>query len=109
METKISLFQQLCVRVPVFFGHSEAIQIETSDYIDEKQGTLAFWRRRRVLQLSTSAGMEVILQQSMSQLVATPYLSGVIRKDISLKNGLNLWVVSDNVRERSCPEFYTNC
>ena len=26
-----------CVRVPVFFGHSEAIQIETSDYIDEKQ------------------------------------------------------------------------
>ena len=58
-----------CVRVP---RHTEAIQIETSDYIDEKQARSLL--EAEGVTISTSAGMEVILPLSMSQLVATTYL-----------------------------------
>ena len=86
------------VRVPVFFGHSEAIHIETREKITEQQ----------VLELLQSAnGVEVIDSRDDGG-YATPvtdasgkdavYVSR-IREDISHPRGINLWVVSDNVRK----------
>ncbi len=86
------------VRVPVFYGHSEAIHLQTNAPIDAAQV-------RTLLQ--QAEGVEVI--DDMSQLeYATPvtHASGKdgvfvsrIRNDIGMKNGIAMWVVSDNVRK----------
>ena len=87
-----------CVRVPVFFGHSEAIQIETSDYIDEKQARSLLEKAEGVTVIDErrDGGYPTPVHESAG---SDPVFVGRIRKDISLKNGLNLWVVSDNVRK----------
>ena len=87
-----------CVRVPVFFGHSEAIQIETSDYIDEKQARSLLEKAEGVTVIDErrDGGYPTAVHESAG---SDPVFVGRIRKDISLKNGLNLWVVSDNVRK----------
>ena len=87
-----------CVRVPVFFGHSEAIQIETSDYIDEKQARSLLEEAEGVTVIDErrDGGYPTAVHESAG---SDPVFVGRIRKDISLKNGLNLWVVSDNVRK----------
>ena len=87
-----------CVRVPVFFGHSEAIQIETSDYIDEKQARSLLEKAEGVTVIDErrDGGYPTAVHESAG---SDHVFVGRIRKDISLKNGLNLWVVSDNVRK----------
>ena len=87
-----------CVRVPVFFGHSEAIQIETSGYIDEKQARNLLEKAEGVTVIDErrDGGYPTAVHESAG---SDPVFVGRIRKDISLKNGLNLWVVSDNVRK----------
>jgi len=87
-----------CVRVPVFFGHSEAIQIETSDYIDEKQARSLLEKAEGVTVIDErrDGGYPTAVHESAG---SDPVFVGRIRQDISLKNGLNLWVVSDNVRK----------
>ena len=87
-----------CVRVPVFYGHSEAVHIETKSKL-----TAADARQL----LSVAPGVTVVDEQRDGG-YATPvgdaagtdpvYVSR-IREDISHPLGLNLWVVSDNVRK----------
>lgn len=87
-----------CVRVPVFYGHSEACHIETRDKITAQQA-------RELLQ--NTSGIEVIDERvdgSYPTAVTDAAGSdavfvGRIREDISHPRGLNLWVVSDNVRK----------
>jgi aspartate-semialdehyde dehydrogenase len=87
-----------CVRIPVFYGHSEAIHIETR----EKLGAAA---ARALLQ--KAAGV-VVNDERVDGGYPTPagdsagedpVFVGRIREDISHPRGLNLWVVSDNVRK----------
>jgi aspartate-semialdehyde dehydrogenase len=87
-----------CVRVPVFFGHSEAVHIETVDKITAEQA--------RVL-LSNAPGVTVVDERADGG-YPTPVTDaagsdmvfvGRIREDISSPRGLNLWIVSDNVRK----------
>ena len=87
-----------CVRVPVFFGHSEAVHIETEQKISVEQ----------VRELLAGAeGIEVIddhvdggYPTPVSDGAGTdPTYVGRIREDISHPNGLNMWIVSDNVRK----------
>ena len=87
-----------CVRVPVFFGHSEAIQIETSDYIDEKQARDLLEKAEGVTVIDEhqDGGYPTAVHESAG---SDPVFVGRIRQDISLENGLSLWVVSDNVRK----------
>lgn len=86
------------VRVPVFFGHSEAVHIETREKISAKQA--------RDLLLN-SPGIELVdecddggypspVTESAGQ---DGTFVGRIREDISHPRGLNLWIVSDNVRK----------
>lgn len=86
-----------CVRVPVFVGHSEAINIEFEDFLDEDEA-------RDILR--EAPGIMVIDKREPGGYV-TPkecvgdYATFVsrIRQDSTIDNGLNLWVVSDNLRK----------
>lgn len=98
MGDKDILVNPTCVRVPVFYGHSEAVSIETQDTITAEQA-------RKLLQ---SAPGVVVIDEHRDGGYPTPVTEsagndavfvGRIRQDISHKNGLNLWVVSDNVRK----------
>ena len=92
------LVNPTAVRVPVFYGHSEAVHIETREKI-----TAEFAREI----LSTAPGITVIdeLRPGGYPTAATEAAGqdavfvGRIREDISHPRGLNLWVVSDNVRK----------
>ena len=86
------------VRVPVFFGHSEALHIETREKITADMA--------REL-LSAAPGVS-LLDQKVDGGYPTPVTEaankdavfvGRIREDLSYSNGLNLWVVADNVRK----------
>jgi len=87
-----------CVRVPVFYGHSEAVHIETRKPISANQA--------REL-LNTAPGVVVMDERkaggyptAVTESAGTDAVFvGRIREDISVENGLNLWVVSDNVRK----------
>jgi len=83
------------VRVPTFFGHSESVNVETEEKI-----TAA---RAKEL-LSRAAGVKVLDDPSKNEYPLTALaagedytLVGRIREDESIPNGLNLWVVSDNI------------
>jgi aspartate-semialdehyde dehydrogenase len=86
------------VRVPVFYGHSEAVHIETRDKITAEQA-LALLRK--------APGVEVIDERkpggyptAVTDGAGTdPVFVGRVREDISHPRGLDLWVVSDNVRK----------
>jgi aspartate-semialdehyde dehydrogenase len=85
------------VRVPVFYGHSESVNIETER------------------KLSVTEAREILAQAPGVKLVDDPLknqypmpldaagqdltLVGRIREDFSIDNGLNLWVVADNIRK----------
>jgi len=86
------------VRVPVFYGHSEAVNVETKDKLSASQA--------RAL-LAEAPGVEVV-DDPVGGGYPTPVTHasgndavyvGRIRDDLSHPNGLNLWIVSDNIRK----------
>ena len=86
-----------CVRIPVFYGHSEAVHIETAEPIEAAEVERL---------LSKAPGVKVFKGQKYPTAVTDsagtdPVFVGRIRKDISHQNGINMWVVSDNVRKGS--------
>jgi aspartate-semialdehyde dehydrogenase len=83
------------VRVPTFFGHSESVNVQTKHKVSAQ-------RAREVL--SNAPGVKVVDDPAknrypLTALAAGEYdtLVGRIREDESIDNGLNLWVVSDNI------------
>ncbi len=85
-------------RVPVFYGHSEAVHIETREKISAEQARelLAHAPGVRVLDAREPGGYPTAATEAAG---ADPVFVGRIREDISHPRGLNLWVVSDNVRK----------
>jgi aspartate-semialdehyde dehydrogenase len=86
-----------CVRVPVFVGHSEAINIEFEDFLDEDEA-------RDILR--EAPGVMVIDKRDDGGYVtpiecAGDYATFIsrLRQDSTIENGLNLWCVSDNLRK----------
>ncbi len=84
-----------CVRVPVFYGHSEAVHIETKTQISALEVTEL---------LSLSPGIKIFADETYPTAVehavgTDPIYVGRIREDISHPNGINMWVVADNVRK----------
>lgn len=89
------LVNPTAVRVPVFFGHSAAVHIETKKFAD------AFAVRQL---LEKAQGITVIDEEDYPTPIThaashDSVFVGRIRNDISHKNGINLWVVADNVRK----------
>ncbi len=87
-----------CVRVPVFFGHSEAIHLETKRPISADQARQLLSNSPGVVVLDErkDGGYPTAVTESAGN---DAVYVGRIREDISCENGLNLWVVSDNVRK----------
>ena len=87
-----------CVRIPVFYGHSEAIHLETKSPIsaDQARHLLGLAPGIVVLDEHQDGGYPTAVTESAG---TDAVFVGRIRKDISVDNGLNLWVVSDNVRK----------
>lgn len=86
-----------CVRVPVFVGHSEAVNIEFEDHLDEDEA-------RDILR--EAPGIMVIDKREDGGYVSPVECVGDfatfisrIRQDSTIDNGLNLWCVSDNLRK----------
>jgi len=86
------------VRVPVFYGHSEAIHIETKKKITatEARNVLAKASGVKVLDTYEPGGYPTAVTEGAGE---DPVYVGRIREDISHPRGLNLWVVADNVRK----------
>ena len=86
-----------CVRVPVFVGHSEAINIEFEEFIDEDEV-------REILRVSP--GILVVDKREDGGYITPAECVGDfatfisrIRQDSTIENGINLWCVSDNLRK----------
>lgn len=86
------------VRVPVFFGHSEAVHIETREKIDVAavKALLAQAPGIVVLDERKDGGYPTAVTESSGH---DEVFVGRIREDISHPRGINLWVVGDNVRK----------
>ncbi|MCI5106283.1 MAG: aspartate-semialdehyde dehydrogenase [Pseudomonadales bacterium] len=87
-----------CVRVPVFYGHSEAVQIETEQPISEQEVRQLLSQASGVVVMDEreDGGYPTAVHDSAGQ---DAVFVGRIRQDISMSNGINLWVVADNVRK----------
>ena len=87
-----------CVRVPVFYGHSESVQIETHKPISEHEvkDLLSEAEGVTVIDERQDGGYPTAVSESAGQ---DSVFVGRIRQDISFPNGVNLWVVADNVRK----------
>jgi aspartate-semialdehyde dehydrogenase len=85
------------VRVPVFFGHSESINIETDKPVtaDEVKALLAQAPGVKVMD-DPSANVYPLATDAAGQDLT---LVGRIRNDESIENGINMWVVADNIRK----------
>ncbi|SHF97930.1 aspartate semialdehyde dehydrogenase [Desulfacinum infernum DSM 9756] len=91
---------QVCattVRVPVYYGHSESVAVETRKPLDVKEA---------VALLKRADGVQVV-DEPLAARYPMPLdaagrdetFVGRIRKDISVENGLVLWIVADNIRK----------
>jgi aspartate-semialdehyde dehydrogenase len=87
------------VRVPVFFGHSEAVHIETNKPLGDIE---------EIKQLLSSQEGVVLVDDVEHTHPVSPITDAAnsdevfisrVRKDFASENGLNLWVVSDNIRK----------
>ena len=87
-----------CVRIPVFYGHSEAVHIETVDKISaaEARAVLQVAPGVTVIDERADGGYPTAVGDSAG---TDPVFVGRIREDISHPRGLDLWVVADNVRK----------
>jgi aspartate-semialdehyde dehydrogenase len=98
MGDKNILVNATAVRVPVFYGHSEAVHIETRDKItaDEVRKLLAKASGVTVIDERENGGYATAVTHSAGQ--DATFVSR-IREDISHPRGIDLWVVSDNIRK----------
>jgi aspartate-semialdehyde dehydrogenase len=86
------------VRVPVFFGHSEALHIETRAKISAETVKALLERAPgvKVLDVRKDGGYPTAVTESSGN---DDVFVGRIREDISHPQGIDLWVVGDNVRK----------
>ena len=97
MEDETIMVSATTVRVPVFYGHSEAVWIETGDRITPD-------RVREILR--TAPGVQVVDDPARNEYPLAANAAGNdatyvgrIRDDISCDRGIVMWIVSDNIRK----------
>ncbi len=92
------LVNPTAVRIPVFFGHSEAINIETRDKVSAAEVCQLMENAPGVTLLDgveTGEYPTAVTESSGND----PVFVGRVREDISHPRGINLWVVADNIRK----------
>ena len=86
-----------CVRVPVFYGHAESVNIETVKHLDAKTARAILAQTPGVRVVDNPAeGLYPLPSDSAGE---DDTFVGRIRQDETLENGLNLWIVADNLRK----------
>ncbi len=98
MEDDSIMVNPTCVRIPVFYGHSEAVHIETREKISAATVSELYDGMLSVVVLDEhedGAYPTAVTEAAGEDFV---YI-GRIREDISHEKGINMWVVSDNVRK----------
>jgi len=97
-EDAAILVNPTAVRIPVFYGHSEAVHIETREKITAETAKQLLEAAPGVVVIDTRepGGYPTAVTEAAGK---DPVYVGRIREDISHPRGLNLWVVADNVRK----------
>jgi aspartate-semialdehyde dehydrogenase len=98
LDDKSIMVNPTAVRIPVFYGHSEAVHLETKKKISQ-QGVVDL--------MMGAPGVEVIDGVELGQYPTAvsdgsgtdPVYVGRIREDISHPCGINMWIVADNIRK----------
>ncbi len=92
------LVNPTAVRVPVFYGHSEAVHVETREKItvDQARQLLAKAPGVTLVDRHEDGGYPTAVTEAAHQ---DGVFVGRVREDLSHERGLNLWIVSDNVRK----------
>lgn len=98
MEDSSIQVNPTAARVPVFFGHSEAIHIETRDKITAEQARELLAKAPGIVVLDErkAGGYPTAVTEAAGK---DPVYVGRIREDISHPRGLDMWVVADNIRK----------
>ncbi len=86
-----------CVRVPVFVGHSESINIEFEEFLDEDEARDILREAPGIMVIDKREDGGYVTPKECVGDFAT-FISRV-RQDSTIDNGLNLWCVSDNLRK----------
>ena len=84
-----------CVRVPVFRGHSEAVNIETERKITPEEARQILKKTEGVVVVDDISKLKYPLPTKAAD--SDEIFVGRIREDQSISNGLNMWIVSDNL------------
>ena len=85
------------VRVPVMYGHSESINVETEKQF-ELSDIFAMYEQDPSIVLMDNVSENIYPTPLIAE-DTDPVYVGRIRRDFSVDNGLNLWVVADNIRK----------
>ncbi|MBL6933454.1 MAG: aspartate-semialdehyde dehydrogenase [Rhodospirillales bacterium] len=102
VETKKILDPQIkvtatCVRVPVFIGHAEAINIEFAKPISDDEARKALKAAPGIIVIDNRADEGYVTPSECAG--EDPVYVSRIRSDPTTSNGLNIWVVADNLRK----------
>jgi aspartate-semialdehyde dehydrogenase len=86
------------VRVPVFYGHAEAVHVETREKITAEQARDLLENAEGVVVMDErkAGGYPTPVGDAAGQ---DPVFVGRIREDISHERGLDMWIVADNIRK----------
>ncbi len=90
------LVNATAVRVPVFYGHGEAVHLETQQPMDVEQAKEVLREAPGVVLMENREDFPTQVGNASGK---DEVFVGRVRQDITHPNGLNLWVVSDNVRK----------
>jgi aspartate-semialdehyde dehydrogenase len=86
-----------CVRVPVFNAHSESVNVEFENPISVEEAKKALSKFDGILLIDNPSEMQFVTPIEAS--AKDPVFVSRVRKDTSIKNGLSLWVVADNLKK----------
>lgn len=90
------LVNPTAVRVPVFYGHSEAIHLETRQKLSKADAVALLKKSPGIVVQDRNNKFPTAVEEGSNE---DAVYVGRIREDISCENGLNLWVVANNVRK----------
>lgn len=89
------LVSPTCVRIPVFYGHSEAVSVEFENPISVEEAKEILKNAPGVILCEKDQDYPVPVQVAGKDEVFV----GRIRKDFAFENGLTMWIVADNIRK----------
>jgi len=85
------------VRIPVFYGHSEAVNLQTNRKLSARDARVLLVQAPGVRVVDNPD--ERLYPMPMEAAGTNDTLVGRIREDVSIENGLDLWIVADNIRK----------